>query len=105
MKQVKILLLIPLFLSGCGSHIIQTAKDPVKSITLFLQDQIRDSDIPGIQYVMVDAGSTLINYAGGFSDIKNQLQINPNTTMMAYSMTKTFTAVAILQLAEQGKSA
>ena len=29
--------------------------------------------------------------------------MTPDTTLMAYSMTKTFTAIAILQLVEQGK--
>lgn len=61
------------------------------------------SEVPGLQYIVVDAGDTLFSYAGGWADIKNQIAMTLDTTLMAYSMTKTFTAVAILQLAERGK--
>jgi CubicO group peptidase (beta-lactamase class C family) len=51
----------------------------------------------------VGADRIIFEYAGGWADIKNQREMTVDTTLMAYSMTKTFTAVAILQLAEQGK--
>ncbi len=53
--------------------------------------------------MVVDADATLFEYAGGWADIQNQKAMMLDTTLMAYSMTKTFTAVAILQLVEQGK--
>lgn len=61
------------------------------------------SEVPGLQYIVVDAGGMLFDYAGGWADIQNQKTMTLDTTLMAYSMTKTFTAVAILQLAERGK--
>ncbi len=74
-------------------------KDNVKDIL----DQYAVSQVPGLQYAVVDAGGTLFEYAGGWADIQNQKTMTPDTTLMAYSMTKTFTAVAILQLVEQGR--
>lgn len=62
------------------------------------------SEVPGLQYIVVDADGTLFEYAGGWADIQNQKAMTFDTTLMAYSMTKTFTAVAILQLVERGKS-
>jgi D-alanyl-D-alanine carboxypeptidase len=56
-----------------------------------------------LQYVVVDVDKTLFTYAGGWADIAKQTPMTLETTMMAYSMTKTLTAVAILQLVEQGK--
>lgn len=58
---------------------------------------------PGIQYIVVNKHNTIFEFAGGWSDIQNQKLMRPTTSLMAYSMTKTFTALAILQLAEQGK--
>ena len=59
------------------------------------------SEVPGLQYVAVTADRVLFEYAGGWAAIQGQKAMTPDTTLMAYSMTKTFTAVAILQLAEQ----
>ena len=61
------------------------------------------SEVPGLQYIAVTADRVLFEYAGGWADIQAQKAMTLDTTLMAYSMTKTFTAVAILQLAEQGK--
>lgn len=61
------------------------------------------SEVPGLQYIAVAADRVLIEFAGGWADIQGQTAMTPDTTLMAYSMTKTFTAVAILQLAEQRK--
>ncbi|MCM2359840.1 MAG: beta-lactamase family protein [Geobacteraceae bacterium] len=65
--------------------------------------QYTRSEVPGLQYVVVDAEGILFEFAGGLADIQNQKAMTLDTTLMAYSMTKPCTAVAILQLAEQGK--
>ena len=61
------------------------------------------SRVPGLQYIVVDADGTLFEYAGGWAGIRNRKPMTPETTLMGYSMTRTFTAVAVLQLVEQGK--
>jgi CubicO group peptidase (beta-lactamase class C family) len=69
----------------------------------FLAGTIASSKFPGVQYVAVSAKERLFEYDGGLADVENAIPMSPATTMMAYSMTKTFTAVAVLQLMEQGK--
>ncbi|MDP2006005.1 MAG: serine hydrolase domain-containing protein [Rubrivivax sp.] len=59
------------------------------------------SEVPGLQYIAVTADRVLFEYAGGWADIAAQKAMAGDTTLMAYSMTKTFTAVAVLQLVEQ----
>ncbi len=59
--------------------------------------------VPGIQYRVVDKDHPLFDYAGGSADIRNRKPMAPATTLMAYSMTKTLTAIAALQLAEKGR--
>ena len=61
------------------------------------------SEVPGLQYIAVTADRILFEYADGWADIQGQKAMTTDTTLMAYSMTKTFTAVAILQLAAQRK--
>lgn len=60
------------------------------------------SKTPGIQYVAVSATDVLFEYAGGWADIRRQVPVDAATTLMAYSMSKTITAVAVLQLVEAG---
>jgi len=71
------------------------------TVTAYL-DQVAGSQVPGLQYVVVNAAAPVFTYAGGWADIAGQTPMAPDTTLMAYSMTKTFTAVAVLQLVEQG---
>ncbi len=66
-----------------------------------LLDEYTLAHVPGLQYVVVDAHQILFRYAGGWADIQNRREMTSSTTLMAYSMTKTFTAVAILQLLER----
>jgi D-alanyl-D-alanine carboxypeptidase len=63
------------------------------------------SQTPGLQYVAVTATETLVSHAAGLADIAAQRPMTMAHTMMAYSMTKTFTAIAVLQLVEQGRLA
>ena len=68
-----------------------------------LLDRFLQIKTPGVQYLVVDEHQPIFEFAGGWADIHNSRPMCLNTTLMAYSMTKTFTAIAILQLVEQGK--
>lgn len=57
---------------------------------------------PGLAYIMANASGTIVERAGGFADISGRVPMTIATTQSAFSMTKTLTAVAALQLAEQG---
>ncbi len=69
----------------------------------FLAGTVASNKFPGVQYVAVFAKERLFEYDGGLADVENAIPMTPATTMMAYSMTKTFTAAAVLQLVEEGK--
>jgi D-alanyl-D-alanine carboxypeptidase len=66
-------------------------------------DHYAGSRNPGLQYLVVNADAFVFEYAGGWADLKNKRPMTLDTTMMAYSMTKTVTAVAILQLVGEGR--
>jgi D-alanyl-D-alanine carboxypeptidase len=48
--------------------------------------------------VVVSAEGPVFEYFGGWADLARGLPMGSGTTMMAYSMSKTFTAAAVLQL-------
>lgn len=74
-----------------------------ESIKYVLEKMIYDNDTPCLQYIILNADSIIFEFNDGFSDLESKKQITYTTTFNAFSVTKTFTAVAILQLAEQGK--
>ncbi len=87
-----------IFLGSCDS---QTKE--MNDIDNILQQQIDNNKTPSVQYIIFNKNSIIHRFGAGFADIKNKIKITENTTYNAYSVTKTFTALAILQLAKQGK--
>lgn len=69
----------------------------------YLDALIARARTPGLQYVAVNADRVLFEYSGGLADVSRRVPVDASTTMMAYSMSKTITAVAVLQLVEAGK--
>lgn len=70
---------------------------------IVLEKQINGDKTPGLQYIIFTSDSIIYKFRGGFADIGKKIQVSDNTTYSAFSTTKTFTALAILQLSEQGK--
>ena len=75
----------------------------MKSINAFLKQEVDKNKTPSIQYAFFDTDSTIYEFRDGFSDIKANTKINAATTYHLFSITKTFTALAVLQLAQSGK--
>jgi CubicO group peptidase (beta-lactamase class C family) len=73
-----------------------------ESDTLLIE-QIENHKTPSAQYFFFDKDKILNKFLGGFADLKKQRNTAENTTYNGYSVTKTFTALAILQLAELKK--
>jgi len=66
-----------------------------------LLEEMFSPNEPGIQYVVVNKDSDLFVHSSGLADIKNNVPLSHGHTMSAFSMTKTLTAIAILQLVER----
>lgn len=58
---------------------------------------------PGLQYVATTADGPIVNYSSGHSDLRSHQRMAADTTLMAYSMSKTITAAAVLQLVAAGQ--
>lgn len=67
-------------------------------------DQIRiDQEIPGVSVVVAQGDEVLFAGASGVADVETGRQMTPDTVVYAGSLSKLFTVVLTLQLAEQGK--
>ncbi len=71
----------------------------VPDLTELLDRRIGKKE-PGLQYLVVYADRIGFQYSAGLADIAAARRMTPETTMMAYSMTKPLTAVAALQLVD-----
>ena len=87
--------LLLLFLSCSATNEGMTMQTKIKNFTASME--------PGIEYVIVDSNKTLFKYSDGLADIKDQKSVTLQTTMSAFSMTKSITSIAILQLAQDQK--
>lgn len=98
MKQLLILLTMTILFDSAS----QAAGNGVmQEQTANLIEELAPSDGPGIQYIVVDKNNVIFEYSTGLADIKNRKPLRLAHTMAAFSMTKTITAIAVLQLAEK----
>lgn len=75
----------------------------MNEIECILNNQIEKHRTPSVYYVIFNKDKIIYQFMNGFADIKNQKKTDDNTRYNAFSITKTFTALAVLQLEEQGK--
>lgn len=75
----------------------------MNEIDTLLKKEVGTSKTPSVQYLLFDQHRILHQFHFGFAHIDTQTKVDAQTTYHAYSVTKTFTALSILQLAEQKK--
>jgi len=68
-----------------------------------LHEQVTRGRIPGFQYLHFNADAILFRCEGGMARVAAQVPVDRQTTFNAFSVTKTVTAVAALQLVESGE--
>ena len=91
-----------MLLFGCTTSLDKTIADPRARVDAYITQRVADDDFPGLQYLVVSADSTVYSTAAGLADIAAGRQMSDTTLMMAYSMTKTITAIVVLQLVQDG---
>ncbi len=69
----------------------------------FIFDQLAETYLPGLSAAIVRDGEVIWARGFGFRDLEQGLPATPETAYAIASMTKSFTCLAILQLAEAGK--
>ncbi|WP_158409237.1 serine hydrolase domain-containing protein [Fimbriimonas ginsengisoli] len=72
-------------------------------IDKFLRVSAESMGIPGFAYAVVKDGKVICQGAHGLSNLTYKVRATPKTPFLLASITKQFTAAAIMRLAEQGK--
>ncbi|MGX5732263.1 serine hydrolase [Pseudoxanthomonas beigongshangi] len=94
---------------GPGSATASSAKpaSAVMTAPAGLEDYLREKmarrRIPGMQVAVVRDGRIVFSGSYGKANLQDDIAVTPDTVFSINSATKTFTGVAILQLAEAGK--
>jgi len=68
----------------------------------FIQERLTKYKFPGISVALLKGREVIYSRGFGFRDITESLPATPNTNYCVGSVTKTFTAVATMQLVERG---
>ncbi|NQV49432.1 MAG: beta-lactamase family protein, partial [Candidatus Marinimicrobia bacterium] len=75
----------------------------LKLLETWVEAQQQYRDIPGISIGLVYDQELIYAKGFGFADLEQKSPVNPDTPFRMASITKTFTATAILQLRDAGK--
>ena len=73
------------------------------SIDHFIRQQMQSRRIPGLQLAVVHNGKIVKTGNYGFANVQDSVPVSNKTVFPINSITKAFTGVAIIQLAEAGK--
>ncbi len=73
------------------------------SLRTYLQTEMRERKIPGLQIAVVRSGKVVLRGAYGTANLQYALPVTDTTVFSINSATKAFTGVAIMQLVEQGQ--
>ncbi len=83
-------------------HALAGTEDKLQKISRFIEEQQSISKIPGLSVVLVEKGETILQQGFGLADIQSKKPVTSETLFEIGSTTKAFTALAVLQLEEQG---
>lgn len=102
---VVVILVIGLSLYISAPHVLTTPKTIGSKAELekYLNQLVSSGNPPGMSLVVVKDGQIAYSNAFGFADGPRGIKATPETVYHWWSMTKIPTAIAILQLQEQGK--
>ena len=82
---------------------IKSIKYTTKILDAWLPRKIQYDRIPGLAVGIVHNGKLVYQKGFGYMDVESKIAMTPKSCFRVASISKTFTAVAIMQLVEQGK--
>src|SRR5258706_1135425 len=76
---------------------------PMEAINQFIEAQMRKQQIPGLSLAVVKERQLLLTHGYGLADVELNVAATPETVYQIQSITKSFTASAIMMLRREGK--
>jgi CubicO group peptidase (beta-lactamase class C family) len=105
-RWLRVLLSWVVLLGGPAALLAQEAPEVARVRTWLdahVPEMMREAGLPGFSIAVVKDGRTVHAAAFGARDPQKNLPATPDTLYGIGSLTKSFVAIAVLQLAEQGK--
>jgi D-alanyl-D-alanine carboxypeptidase len=108
MYRLKYFIIIVLMsISGCkemtDDTVLSERAIAENLIDQFIHELIADQQIPGYSIAVTSRDSLIYSNSYGFSDLKLKEKVTDQTLFQIGSITKSFTAIALMQLYDQGK--
>mgnify|MGYP006287006901 CR=1 FL=1 len=79
------------------------SKEQRESITEIIEEELSNSNTPGLGVGVVQDGKILFLEGHGFENVEKEIKADPNTVFRWGSVSKLFTCIGIFQQWEQGK--
>lgn len=79
------------------------AQQQIKDPESIIQREMQERNIPGLQIAVVDHGKIIFSKSYGIANLQDSLPVTNESVFALNSITKVFTAVSIMQLAEKGE--
>lgn len=98
-QKITTILLLPLFLFNCLTINAQDLEKKIDNIV----SSMYTADEPGVSFLVAKDGKPIYRKAYGKANLELDVNLKPENVFEIGSITKQFTAVAILMLEEQGK--
>jgi len=80
-----------------------TREDLEAWLDAFVPRALQQGDIAGLAVAVVKDGQVLLEKGYGLADVRGKVPVNAGTVMRVASLSKAFTATAVMELVEQGK--
>ena len=108
---MKTLLVALSFAAVCAGVPVQAADseqtpEPAASLEELdrrLADTFRKGKVPGVSVTIIENGQIVLTKGYGFADLKTKRPVTPDTVFRAGSISKSFTAIGVMMLVEEGK--
>lgn len=104
MKKLLLLLMFCVFLGSCSGNDAEQPLLDESELKEFVRAEMAAYGVPGIQVCVRDiTGNKTIAFSLGYSNLQTKAPLDNSTRIKIGSMTKSFTAMGILLLAQQGR--
>ncbi|MEG1056005.1 MAG: serine hydrolase domain-containing protein, partial [Janthinobacterium sp.] len=81
----------------------QLASRAEREIAAFVQDEMRERRIPGLQIAVIQRGQVVLARNFGLASLQYQVPVTDASLFSINSATKAFAGVAVMQLVQEGK--
>lgn len=102
-RRVVLLVSVLLMLSALSWAQQVDVRSRISQIEKMIAEEMEKNAVPGVAVAIAVNGKLVYSKGFGYADLENKVPFTANTVSRIGSISKTFTALAAMQLVEQGK--